>query len=213
MAPRSNRDGAVTLWLVRHGETDWNDAGRIQGHTDIPLNETGRRQARNVARRLASQSFAAVYASDLSRARETAEIIAAEHCLPVQTDARLRERCHGQLEGYFYQDVRTQHPHLIAALRADPVRTPMPGGESVADTAERMAAAADDLAERHPGRDILVATHGLSLAALYCLANDLPLSKARDHIPDNAAVIIIQWERGSAARVMASRQPDTNAGS
>ncbi|NPV56099.1 MAG: histidine phosphatase family protein [Anaerolineae bacterium] len=183
----------MTLWLVRHGETDWNNAGRIQGHTDIPLNENGRKQARKAAQRLAEQRFDAAYASDLSRARETAEIIAAAHGLPVQTDPRLRERSHGSLEGYFYQDIRLKHPDLIEALRADPVCTSMPGGESVADTAARMAAAADDLAARHPGGVLLVATHGLSLATLYCLANDLPLSRVREYIPENTAVIVIHW--------------------
>ncbi|HWX09771.1 MAG TPA: histidine phosphatase family protein, partial [Gaiellaceae bacterium] len=82
----------ATLLLVRHGETDWNAEGRLQGHTDRPLNEHGRRQAHALAERLAGDDIAAVYASDLARARETAEILGAKLGLPVSRDAGLRER-------------------------------------------------------------------------------------------------------------------------
>src|SRR5581483_12433051 len=93
-SPRSTGryvSGMTTLLLVRHGETDWNSERRWQGHADEPLNETGRAQAREVADELADRSIDAVYSSDLSRARETAEIIAARLGLSVTTDARLGE--------------------------------------------------------------------------------------------------------------------------
>ena len=89
----------TTLILVRHGETEWNLAGRIQGHTDSRLTERGREEGRRVAERLANLEVAAVYASDLGRARETGEIIAAPHGLSVQTAPDLRERCYGEFEG------------------------------------------------------------------------------------------------------------------
>src|SRR4029078_6301282 len=89
----------ATLLLVRHGETDWNAPGRLQGHTDRPLNDYGRRQARELADRLGDDGIAAIYASDLSRAKETAEIVGARLGLPVVIDADLRERNWGSWEG------------------------------------------------------------------------------------------------------------------
>ena len=89
----------LTVAFVRHGLTDWNLEGRMQGHTDIPLNVTGRQQAAALATRLQKECWDAVYASPLSRARETAEIIARRLDLPVETDERLLERGHGQIEG------------------------------------------------------------------------------------------------------------------
>src|SRR3569623_193897 len=87
------------LLLVRHGETDWNAEGRLQGHTDRPLNDHGRRQAKEVAERLAGEGADAIYASDLLRAKETAEIVGERRGVPVVVDADLREKNWGNWEG------------------------------------------------------------------------------------------------------------------
>src|SRR3954469_18439411 len=87
------------LLLVRHGETDWNAEGKLQGHTDRPLNDYGRRQAEALAERLAEERVDAVYARDLARTRETAEIVGARLGLPVVLDPDLRERNWGTWEG------------------------------------------------------------------------------------------------------------------
>jgi broad specificity phosphatase PhoE len=89
----------TTLLLVRHGETDWNAEGRLQGHTDMPLNDLGRRQARALADELAGDGIEAVYSSDLARASETAEIVAERLGLPVGLDPDLREKDWGTWEG------------------------------------------------------------------------------------------------------------------
>jgi broad specificity phosphatase PhoE len=89
----------TTLLLVRHGETDWNAEGRLQGHTDRPLSDLGRRQARQLAGELASEELDAIYSSDLARARETAEIVGERLGLPVVLDPDLREKDWGTWEG------------------------------------------------------------------------------------------------------------------
>ena len=149
----------TTLLLVRHGETDWNAEGRLQGHTDRPLNDYGRRQAGELAERLAGEEEVdAIYASDLARARETAEIVGARLGLPVGVDPDLREKNWGTWEG-LTGDERV-HVELV--------------GESTAEHGERMLRALRRIAERHPEGRVVVVTHGGSLrrvqAALHGVA-------------------------------------------
>jgi probable phosphoglycerate mutase len=136
----------TTLLLVRHGETDWNADGRLQGQTDRPLSDYGRRQARQLADELAGEEFDAVYASDLSRARETAEIVGERLGLPVELDAELREKDWGTWEG-------------LTSVERDRVEFV---GESTDAHQERMLRALRRISERHPGR-VLVVTHGGSM--------------------------------------------------
>lgn len=92
-----------TLYVVRHGETDWNVQGKIQGHTDIPLNENGIRQAKKLYEKLKDIRFNAIFSSDLLRAKQTAEVIALEHKIAVQTTKALRERWFGKYEGVSFR--------------------------------------------------------------------------------------------------------------
>lgn len=138
----------TTLLLVRHGETDWNADGRLQGQTDRPLNEYGRRQARQLADELAGEEFEAIYASDLSRARETAEIVGERLGLSVALDPDLREKDWGTWEG-------------LTPVERDRVEFV---GESTEAHQERMLRALGRISERHPdGGRVLVVTHGGSV--------------------------------------------------
>lgn len=134
----------TTLLLVRHGETDWNAEHRWQGHTDVPLNDRGRAQARRLAEELAAQAPAAVYASDLSRAVETAEIVARRLGLDVVTDPDLREMNVGSWEG----------------LTRDEIEGRVWDGEPREAHAARVLAAIGRIAERHPWERVLVVAHG-----------------------------------------------------
>jgi broad specificity phosphatase PhoE len=157
--------GAVTLFLARHGETDWNAAGRWQGQTDVPLNARGREQAREVALRLRPEGIRAIASSDLLRARATAEVVAAELGLAVNhLDTALRERRFGCFEGLTREEVAARHPESWARYLADPGPAP-PGGESRDELIGRLLPAVASAAARLPG-PLLVVMHGGAMRAL-----------------------------------------------
>jgi broad specificity phosphatase PhoE len=145
----------TTLLLARHGETDWNRELRIQGSSDIELNELGRKQARFLAQELTDVDLDAIYSSDLSRASETAAAVAATHALDVTLDPRLRERSFGSWEGLTREDLDA----LPAGSHHD--------GESDDQVRERMLAAVHDIAAAHPGEQVLVVSHGGALNTLW----------------------------------------------
>jgi probable phosphoglycerate mutase len=149
------------LVLVRHGETEWNLAGRWQGQTDVPLNAAGRDQARELAARLRGEGLVAVASSDLRRARETAELVAAELRLRVHApDPRLREQSFGAFEGLTGRECEERFPEAWGAYAADARATP-PGGETAAEVLARVVPALDALAAR--GEPTLVVMHGRAL--------------------------------------------------
>src|SRR5437763_15141928 len=138
----------TTLLLVRHGETDWNADGRLQGHTDRPLSDFGRRQARQLADELAGEDLEAIYASDLARARETAEIVGEQLGLPVVLEPDLREQDWDTWEG-------------LTAVERDRVEFV---DESTEAHQERILRVLRRISERHPaGGRVLVVTHGGSM--------------------------------------------------
>jgi broad specificity phosphatase PhoE len=145
----------TTLLLARHGETDWNRELRIQGSSDIELNELGRQQAQFLAQELTDVELDAIYASDLSRARETAAAVAATHGLEVNLDARLRERSFGSWEGLTREDIEA----FPQGSRHD--------GESDDEVRERMLEAVQAIADAHPGEQVLVVSHGGALNTLW----------------------------------------------
>jgi len=141
----------VLLYLVRHGETDWNLERRIQGSTDIPLNDTGRGQARETGRLLATRRWDAVISSPLSRALETASIIAEENGLPAPaTVGALVERRYGEAEGLEDHELDRRFPG----------DTPVPGRETRAEVLERVLPALMAIANGHPDQSIIVVSHG-----------------------------------------------------
>jgi len=179
------------MWLVRHGQTDWNLAGIYQGQSDIPLNETGIQQASDLAQKLKGKHFDAIYSSDLKRARKTAEIIAQQVGAPIFTDPRLREIRQGVWEGMSIEEVKkiyapdfSRDPEFINTPRAE-------GAESLAEVITRMVAAANDIHDRHNGSRVLLASHGLAVAVLYLTANHAPYHNIYHHIPDNGQPLVI----------------------
>lgn len=180
------------LWLIRHGQTDWNLEGRYQGHADIPLNATGLEQARALANFLDGSHFDAIFCSDLQRARQTADILSQRFALPVTIDLRLREIDQGEWEGKLLKDVVALYENMDQHHGSASFRPP--GGESVAEVTERMVTATDEIVRCRPGQKILLVSHGLALATLVCHAQAIPLEKVYDHIPQNAHPTVLTWK-------------------
>jgi phosphoserine phosphatase len=168
------------LLLVRHAETASNAQGRSQGHRDVPLNERGHEQARVLAEALRDEPVAAVYASDSSRAVETARPIAAVHGLEVVEDRQLREMDQGVLDGLTSAEMREGHAAFIERWRdGDPADLRMPGGETLREVQERMREAVEEIARRHAGETVVVVSHNLATRALLCHALAVPLAAFR----------------------------------
>ena len=153
----------TTILLARHGETEWNRIGRYQGWADPPLNDTGREQARALAEQLRSTPFDAVYSSDLRRARETAEIVAAPHDVPVVVEPGLREVNVGEWSGLTRAEVERRFPG-----------GERPGGETREEHSARVLAAAERIARRHSGERILLVSHGGTMRALRTHVSEEP---------------------------------------
>ncbi len=181
------------LILVRHGETEWNRAGIIQGQTDVPLGGLGRRQAEMLGRRLASSRFDAVYSSDLRRCQETAALIVggpeSAHIVP---RAGLREIHFGHWEGLTRAQIVRAYPDEREAVQADPLHGKPWGGESRADLQARMVAEIQEIASLHDETaHLLIVTHGGSIRSLgaWVLGLD-PVAAARLDV-DNCSIAVL----------------------
>jgi len=141
------------ILLARHGETDWNLHRRIQGHSDTPLNDTGRAQAQALADELSGERIDAVYSSDLKRAHETARLVAAPRGLEVTAIRDLRERHFGTWEGLTDEEIFARFPQVREGA-------PWGDAETPEEMGERVLAALRRLAEAHPGEHVLVVSHG-----------------------------------------------------
>jgi probable phosphoglycerate mutase len=167
----------TALLLARHGETEWNREGRWQGWADPPLNETGRSQAYRLAEQLRAVPFDAVYSSDLKRAHETAEIVAAPHGVPVVADPGLREIDVGSWSGLTRAEIDERFPG-----------SDRPDGETREHHLARVLATVERIARAHAGERILIVTHGGTMRALRSHASDQPF-----HPIDNCGVIELHF--------------------
>jgi broad specificity phosphatase PhoE len=183
------------IWLLRHGQTDWNLQGRWQGQASFApgLNETGLTQARSVAMELSNIKLKAIYSSDLLRARQTAEAVAEQQGLPVLLDKRLREVNLGEWEGMLSDEVNARYPRELEERERDPLHARPPQGETLIEVVERAHAAIMDISKKQANSPILIVSHGLTLATLICISNHTPLEKAYEHIPENAKPHRVDW--------------------
>lgn len=179
---------ATRVIAIRHGETAWNADARIQGQTDIALNDAGRWQAARLPAALADEAVGAVYSSDLRRTLDTAAPLAAALGLPVHADAGLRERHFGAFEGHTFAEIEARWPDAAMRWRRRDADFGPPGGEVLADFYARAVDVAARLAAAHPGQAVVLVTHGGVLDCLYRAATRIELQAPRSWQVANAGI-------------------------
>jgi alpha-ribazole phosphatase len=192
------------ITLIRHGESIWNGERRIQGNQDPPLSPRGWRQAALLAARLGahlSRRPAALYASPLRRAVETAEVVAAAVSLPVMTESGLREMALGSWEGRTVPEIQAASPGAYEAWLKDPQAHPAPGGERLQAFADRVVAAFERLQGIHPGADLILVAHGGPIKALLCHILGLEVRSLFRIKQDNTALSAVEVD-GETRRVV-----------
>lgn len=180
------------LILIRHGATVWNLEGRFQGQKNIPLTDAGISQAQELAEKLSSISIEAIFASDLDRAKHTAEIIAKPHKLKVHEDLRLREYNFGVWEGLTRSEILTRYEDVFNQRRVD-IDAQIPMGETARQVQERVSKWLRDLSAQYQGTVVAV-SHGGAIRALLSVVLDIPVTKMHPVRLDNCSVNIIQWD-------------------
>jgi probable phosphoglycerate mutase len=184
----------MRLYLIRHGETDDNIGRMALGRRDVPLNERGRAQALAVAGALrAHDGVAAVYASPLRRAVDTATPLAQALGLDIQPDDRLIEMDIGEMDGLTLVEARERYPDFMRRWLSDEVAgAEMPGGESLAQVQERAWPAIESFRDAHESAAAVVVTHNFVLLTVLCRALHLPLSRFRKLRHDLAALSVLE---------------------
>jgi 2,3-bisphosphoglycerate-dependent phosphoglycerate mutase len=192
-----NQQQPTRVLAIRHGETAWNVATRIQGKLDIGLNDAGRKQAQRLGAALgmnqAREPIAAIYSSDLWRAYDTALSISQAINVPVVTDEGLRERGFGVFEGKTFDEIAQLWPDQSQRWRQrDPHFAPK-GGESLVEFSERILTASQALAARHPGEQIALVAHGGVMDVLYRAATGQSIQAPRTWSLGNAVINRLLW--------------------
>jgi broad specificity phosphatase PhoE len=183
----------LQIVLVRHGATDWNLEHRCQGASDRDLSELGVRQAEAIAVLLRAEKLSAIYASDLKRARRTAEVIGQPHNLPVLIEEKIRELDHGKLEGLTFNEIKANYGDFLTRWRSEPAELQVPGGERLIDVAERAWSGLNQIVERHGHADtIVVVSHNFPIVGIVCRITGTPLNSYRNFHLDPCGVSRLQ---------------------
>ncbi len=182
------------LLVTRHGETDWNRQHRFQGQIDVPLNDIGHEQARRLAARLAGETIDVLLASDLSRARSTAQPLAEALGHPVQPQPLWREQSFGVLEGLDVPTIRSEHAGLWSRWIRHEADYALPGGESTLAFFDRVMTALRTLHNDHGGARVLLVTHGGVLDMLWRAAHAQPLSGPRTAAIPNTGINRLRFD-------------------
>jgi probable phosphoglycerate mutase len=195
--------------LVRHGETDWNVARRLQGHTDIPLNKHGLAQARQMAQALKTINlqFDVLYSSDLMRAAQTANAIEKEFGVLAKTEMALRERHLGALQGLTTSEAPEIKPTLWDIHLSRNLEHSLEGGESIKSFAERIHTVLGNIRKQHQGKTILLVSHGGALDMMYRLASHQTLESEKAVSVPNAS---LNWISHDGSSWQVDRWADTS---
>lgn len=186
------------ICVTRHGETDWNTSGILQGWLDVPMNERGRKQSLELADAFAASGFTCVYASPLQRALECAQIIATRLALPPPVvHSGIRERNFGVIQGIPKAELAELNPVLFGQILKRNPAASFEQGESMDDVATRVLAAMTDIAEQRAGERVLVITHGWAMDVVVRHVHNLPRSAILHAKPRNGECVWLEATPGS----------------
>ncbi|GAB4343738.1 MAG: alpha-ribazole phosphatase [Candidatus Abyssubacteria bacterium] len=183
----------MLVYLIRHGETEWNVEKRCQGFSDSELNATGRRQAEAVARQLSKVKLSAIYSSTLKRAYDTAFAIARYHSVQVEALDGLRELNQGEFEGLTLSELVERHADFLEKWFREPADVRLPGGETLREMQERAWAALERIIEANSNGNVAVVSHSLCNLSLLCRILNLDLTDFRRLHLDVAGMSIIEF--------------------
>jgi broad specificity phosphatase PhoE len=189
----------MRLILVRHGDTEWNTAGVIQGHNPTPLSQLGRNQAKAVAKALATETLAGLFSSSLNRAVETARMIAEPHGIAVRELDGLREVDAGHLVGLTSKEYSERFPEFASQWRTDAAFTRMPGGESIDELRERGWEAILGIFEKHPTGTVVAVSHNFTIQTILCSALHIPIANFRSLRHNTASYSILEMREAFCA--------------
>ena len=186
---------AGEIYLLRHGAVHGAETRRFIGHLDVPLSAIGERQCAAQAERLRHVALAAVFSSDLTRSRRSAEIIGAPHGLVPTVVPALREMAMGRWDGLTAEEIRVREPAAFADWMARVGEFPFPEGESVPDLVARAVPAFEAITMAHAGRTIAIVAHGGTNRALLCHLFGLPLGRLLAFGQDYGALTVLEDDR------------------
>ena len=186
------------VYLIRHGEVEHAAEGRFFGHTDVALSATGLRQVEALARQLALEPIEAVYASDLTRARQSAAPLAGSRGLDPVVVPALREMAMGRWEGLTFPEIREREPDALARWLANLTTFPFPGGENLEDLRARVMPAFREILARHAGRRVAVVAHGGPNRVILAEALGLPLGHLLRLAQDYACWSVVEYRADAA---------------
>ena len=180
--------------IIRHGETEWNKTGRFQGHSDVPLSAEGRAQAAALGKNLVVDHVDAIYASDLTRAMETAAPLAQRFGLEVISDPLLRELNFGSWEGRNFNDVNAENPDVMKTFYNDPERVNIPDSEPFPEFQRRVAGRVREIVAQERGKRIVIVSHGASIRILFADILSMPIRSIWHVSQLNTAVNKVRFE-------------------
>lgn len=188
----------MKLYLVRHGETEWNEGKRIQGQSDTVLSENGRKQAEKVAEALSSQKIDAVYSSPLKRAAATATAIAAKHHLQLNIIPGLMEINAGELDGITIEEMRKNYVDFLKQWREGAESLKMPGGESMEELQQRTSAALEEILRKGYSNGVVIVSHHFALQSIVCYTLRVNISLFRRFRHDLGGITTFEFRDGRA---------------
>jgi broad specificity phosphatase PhoE len=181
--------------LVRHGQTLWNESGKFQGFSDVELSSEGKRQAQSLADSLKDLDLEAIYTSPLTRARETAGIVASYHDCGVRVEEGLKELNQGELEGLTAQDLKDKYRKFFQKWLFQPGTVRLPQGESLNDLQNRAWDSVQEILRRHSEGNVVIVAHSFVNRVILCKVLEIPLDHFRCLRQDVAARNIIEFTR------------------